>query len=120
MLGLRLFTNRGRSLIARPLHSDLGGGGIVIRDGVNYEQVKILYMDVPFQPGSIKGFFGRSDDGDDGKIYRLGIIWSSETATSDVETELTDTIDTIDSEDLAQFQAGEKVPDMSVLSLLRS
>lgn len=106
MLGLRLFTNRGRGLIARALHSEPGEKGMVIRDGVAYENVSVLYMDIPFNSGCIKGFFGRSDNISDGKIYRLGIIWCRlpEMTANEAEAQFTDTGDTVDSEDLALLQ----------------
>lgn len=73
VLGLRLFTNRGRAMIARALKSEPGDKGTVVRDGVKYESVSVLYMDLPFHSGSIKGFFGSSDDGSGGRIFRLGL-----------------------------------------------
>jgi hypothetical protein len=63
---LRLFTNRGRGLIARALQSlehtipaDPNDKfpepkKLNVRDGVNYENVKVLYLDVPFNLGSIQ------------------------------------------------------------------
>jgi hypothetical protein len=106
VLGLRLFTNRGRALIARALRSEQVEKGTVIRDGVTYEDVSVLYMDCPFSSGSIKGFFGRSDDGSDGKIFRLGIIWCRmpEMTTEEAEAQFADTGDTVDSEDLTLLQ----------------
>ncbi|KAI1321093.1 hypothetical protein F5Y16DRAFT_417104 [Xylariaceae sp. FL0255] len=103
ILGLRLFTNRGRALIARALKSAPGEKGIVVKDGVTYESVNVLYIDVPFPMGTLKGFFGRSDDEGDGKIFRLGVIWGSlpETTGDEAEAEFLDTSDTVDSEDLA-------------------
>ena len=116
VLGLRLFTNRGRSLIARAFQSKLGENGIVIRDGVAYENVSVLYMDLPFNSGSIKGFFGRSDDGSDGKIYRLGIIWCRlpEINAEDAEVQFTDTGDAVDSEDLALLQKDQAFSSKSL------
>lgn len=106
VLGIRLYTNRGRGLIARALRSEPGEKGIAIRDGVTYENVSVLFMDVPFNSGSVKGFFGRSDDSSDGKIYRLGIIWGRlpEVAADEVEVQFADTSDTIDREDLEETQ----------------
>jgi hypothetical protein len=89
-------------LIARALRSEQVEKGTVIRDGVTYEDVSVLYMDCPFSSGSIKGFFGRSDDGSDGKIFRLGIIWCRmpEMTPEESEAQFADTGDTVDSEDL--------------------
>ncbi|KAI0147799.1 hypothetical protein GGR57DRAFT_475869 [Xylariaceae sp. FL1272] len=103
ILGLRLFTNRGRALIARALKSTPGEKGVVVKDGITYENVNVLYVDVPFPLGTLKGFFGRSDDETDGKILRLGVIWGSlpETVGDETEAEFLDTSDTVDSEDLA-------------------
>ncbi|RYN93450.1 hypothetical protein AA0119_g9487 [Alternaria tenuissima] len=106
VLGLRLFTNRGRHLIARALHSQLGEkSGVVVRDGVTFEDVKIQYIDLPFSSGTLQGFFGRTDD-QNGKIYQLGIIWCrlAETKASDAEVAFTDSGDVVDSEDLASLQ----------------
>jgi hypothetical protein len=106
VLGLRLFTNRGRHLIARALHSQLGDkSGVVVRDGVTFEDVKIQYIDLPFSSGTLKGFFGRSDD-EAGKIHQLGIIWCrvDETKATDAEVTFTDSGDVVDSEDLASLQ----------------
>jgi hypothetical protein len=116
VLGLRLFTNRGRGLIARAFHSEPGEKGIVIRDGVAYENVSVLYMDVPFSSGSIKGFFGTSDDSADGKIYRLGIIWCRlpEMTAEETEAQFTDTGDTVDSEDLAILQKDQTAGNKSL------
>jgi hypothetical protein len=63
-------------------------------------------MDCPFSSGSIKGFFGRSDDGPDGKILRLGIIWCRmpEMTSQETEAQFADTGDTVDSEDLTLLQ----------------
>ena len=103
ILGLRLFTNRGRALIARALKSKPGESGSVFRDDVEYENVKVTYVDMPLSSGSIIGFYGRSDDGSDGKIYRLGIIWCKmpELTAADAEVPFADTGDTVDSEDFA-------------------
>ncbi|KAI1266124.1 hypothetical protein F5Y18DRAFT_435050 [Xylariaceae sp. FL1019] len=103
VLGLRLFTNRGRALIARALKSTPGEKGVVVKDGITYENVTVLYVDVPFPLGTLKGFFGRSDDEADGKILRLGVIWGSlpETVGDETETDFIDSSDTVDSEDLA-------------------
>ncbi|KAH9874036.1 hypothetical protein IAQ61_004664 [Plenodomus lingam] len=106
VLGLRLFTNRGRSLIARALHSDTTDKGLVTRDGVIYEEVKVQYMDMPFNSGTIKGFFGRSDDSGDGKIYRLGVIWCrlDDLKPEEAEADFTTAEDVVDLDDLALLQ----------------
>lgn len=105
ILGLRLFTNRGRALIARALQSKPGEKDSVFRDGIEYESVKVSYLDMPFNSGSIIGFFGKSDD-TDGKIYRLGIIWCkmSEMKAEDAEVPFSSTGDTVDSEDFALLE----------------
>lgn len=108
VLGLRLFTNRGRGLIARALHSepDLTNKTIV-RDGVEYENVSVLYLDVPFSLGSIKGFFGRSNDNaQSSRIWRLGLVWGriAEEFVDDTAEHFGDTGNMIDSEDLALLQ----------------
>lgn len=106
ILGLRLFTNRGRFLIARALKSTPGEKGIVVKDGVTYENVNVAYFDVPFNSGTLKGFFGRSTTGANGKILRLGIIWGSMPATTAEESsaEFADSVETVDSEDFALMQ----------------
>jgi hypothetical protein len=111
VLGLRLFTNRGRNLIARALHSEVDSEHAVIRDGVTYEDVKVQYLDPPFNSGTLKGFFGRSEDESNGKIFRLGIIWgrASGTTAADEEAAFTDSGDVADGEDLMLLQtAGSK------------
>ena len=40
-----------------------------------YEQVKVIQIDSPFQNGTFKGFFSRTDESKTGRILRLGIIW---------------------------------------------
>ncbi|KNG51198.1 hypothetical protein DDE82_005910 [Stemphylium lycopersici] len=120
VLGLRLFTNRGRHLIARALHSQLEEkSGVVIRDGVAFEDVKIQYIDLPFSSGTLQGFFGRTDD-QNGKIYQLGIIWCrlAETKASDDEVAFTDSGDVVDSEDLASLQK-DQTEDSKALAALR-
>lgn len=116
---MRLFTNRGRGLIARALQSlehtipaDPNDKfpepkKLNVRDGVNYENVKVLYLDVPFNLGSIKGFFGRSDDDSKtSKIWRLGIVWcrNAEQPVEDMAMHAGDAGDVVDSEDLALLQ----------------
>ncbi|KAI1109969.1 hypothetical protein F5Y14DRAFT_444299 [Nemania sp. NC0429] len=110
ILGLRLFTNRGRSLIARALKSTPGEKGIVVKDGVTYENVNVAYFDVPFNSGTLKGFFGRSTTGADGKILRLGIIWGSMPATTAEESsaEFADSVETVDSEDVALMRQSDQ------------
>ncbi|KAJ5150900.1 uncharacterized protein N7482_010152 [Penicillium canariense] len=119
VLGLRLFTNRGRGLIARALHSEPGSTPgstgseprkTIVRDGVPYENVSVLYLDVPFNLGSMKGFFGRSDDApQSSKIWRLGILWcrsrTAEGPGEDTADHFGDTGDVIDSESLQDTQA---------------
>ncbi|KAF1924819.1 uncharacterized protein M421DRAFT_271364 [Didymella exigua CBS 183.55] len=116
VLGLRLFTNRGRSLIARAAKSEVGEGGIVTRDGVAYEDVRVQYVDMPFNSGTIKGFFGRSVDGPDSKIYRLGLIWSraSKLTADEAEARFSEGIDVIDSEDFAELQKSQNTSAKSL------
>lgn len=107
MLGLRLFTNRGRNLLARALRSETkreNDRDIVTRDGVTYEDVKVQFMDMPFNSGTIKGFFGRSEDAAAGKIYRLGIIWCrmDELKPDETETDFKNVRDSVDLDDLAE------------------
>jgi hypothetical protein len=119
VLGLRLFTNRGRHLIARALHSQLGEkSGVVIRDGVTFEDVKIQYIDLPFSSGTLKGFFGRSDD-ETGKIHQLGIIWCrlAETNATDAEVTFTDSGDVVDSEDLMSLQKDQTDSNKTLVAL---
>jgi hypothetical protein len=109
VLGLRLFTNRGHSLIARAIKSEIGEKGVVVRDGVPYKDVKVQYMDMPFNSGSIKGFFGRSDDGEKSAIHRLGLIWarSDKSIPRDVETDFAASSDIVGSEDYAVLQKSQ-------------
>lgn len=110
VLGLRLFTNRGRALIARALKSKSNeDGSIVTRDDIEYENVKVSYIDMPLSSGSIIGFYGKSDDGLDGKIYRLGLIWCKmpELTVADAEVPFADVGDTVDSEDFALLKQSQ-------------
>lgn len=93
-------------MIARALQSKSGEKGSVIRDGVEYENVKVTYVDMPFNSGSIIGFYGKSDDSAEGKIHRLGLIWCNMPAltAADAEVPFADTGDTVDSEDFALLQ----------------
>lgn len=107
MLSLRLFTNRGRGLIARALHSEPAANKGMVRDGVTYENVSVLYLDVPFNSGTIKGFFGRSEDtSQSGRIWRLGVVWCRTDGVSadNAGDQLGGAGDVIDSEDLALLQ----------------
>ncbi|KAF2743081.1 hypothetical protein M011DRAFT_529339 [Sporormia fimetaria CBS 119925] len=112
ILGLRLFTNRGRALVARASKSEIIDKGIVIRDGVTYKDVNVTYIDAPFHSGSIKGFFGRSNDGTDGtegKIFRLGLIWCKmpEVKADEAESQFAAADDTVDSQDLAALRGDQ-------------
>ncbi|KAI8633210.1 hypothetical protein F5Y19DRAFT_294110 [Xylariaceae sp. FL1651] len=122
ILGLRLFTNRGRALIARAFKSTPGEKGIVVKDGITYENVGVLYIDVPFSSGTLKGFFGRSDSGADAKIYRLGIIWGSmpELTAEESEAQFVDTRETLDSEDVALMLQGDKEAGSKALEDLKA
>lgn len=128
MLGLRLFTNRGRGLVARALHSEPGTAPAdsgakdaqpiktIVRDGVPYENVGVTYLDVPFNPGTIKGFFGRSEDNSEsGKIWRLGIVWCrAGESVDDTAEHFGDTGDVIDSEDFALLQKDQSTSTKSL------
>ncbi|KAJ6000014.1 hypothetical protein N7481_000423 [Penicillium waksmanii] len=128
VLGLRLFTNRGRGLIARALHSEPGTAPAdsgakdaepkktIVRDGVPYEMVNVIYLDVPFNPGTVKGFFGRSDDSSqNAKIWRLGIVWCRTAQPADDTTEhFGDAGDMGDSEDLALLQKDQSTSTKSL------
>lgn len=105
ILGLRLLTNRGRSLNARSLKTVPGENGTAVKDDFTYEKVHVHYLDGPYNSGTIKGFFGRSDD-NSGKILRLGLIWGRVPEMSEDEThgQYVETADAVDGEDLALLQ----------------
>ncbi|KAK6339825.1 hypothetical protein TWF718_009215 [Orbilia javanica] len=80
---LRLYTNRGRTVVAqaegwKEAARDRKGK----RGGVEYEKLTLKHYDPPFEKGFIKGFWGRQDDSitDDERngIWRLGFIWGNE------------------------------------------
>lgn len=66
-------------------------------------------MDMPFNSGTIKGFFGRSDDSADSKIYRLGLIWarSNKLDANETEVKFAETSDMVDSADFATLQKNQ-------------
>lgn len=105
ILGLRLLTNRGRSLNARSLKTLPGDNGTVVKDDVTYEKVHVHYLDGPYNSGTLKGFFGRSDD-NSGKILRLGLIWGRvpEATEEEAQGQFVETADAVDGEDLALLQ----------------
>ena len=121
VLGLRLYTNRGRSFVARALQSKsitlANGKPGVERDGYNYANVNTVYVEMPFNSGTLKGFFGRSDD-DSGGIFRLGIIWcqlpelsaAEEETPFDVDADM-ELADDDDREELQEHQR-KKIEDL--------
>ena len=84
ILAVRLFTNRGRQLLGQAHQSEIeesATSGKLIKDGVRYEQISNIYFDSPFDKGTLKGFYGRSDDSSSSTtgICRLGLIWGAQT-----------------------------------------
>lgn len=81
-----------------------------------YENVSVLYLDVPFSSGTVKGFFGRSEDSSGGKIFRLGLIWCRmpEMTSDEAEGRFGDVADTVDSEDLAELQKDQTAGSKSL------
>ncbi|KAF2442344.1 hypothetical protein P171DRAFT_314280, partial [Karstenula rhodostoma CBS 690.94] len=69
-----LFSNRGRSLVATA-QTEARGQGTYLKDGVLYNTIHITNVEVPLERGTVKGFFGRSNDDQDGCIWRLGLLW---------------------------------------------
>lgn len=107
---LCLFTDRGRTLIAQALKSKLiEDGGIVTRDNIEYEKVKVSYVNLRLSSGSIVGFSGKRDDEVDGKIYLLCLIWCKmpEWTAADAEVPSADAGDTVDSEDFALLKQSQ-------------
>jgi hypothetical protein len=82
-----------------------GENGTAVKDDFTYEKVHVHYLDGPYNSGTIKGFFGRSDD-NSGKILRLGLIWGRVPEMSEDEThgQFVETADAVDGEDLALLQ----------------
>lgn len=76
VLSLKLYTNRGRQLSGTADNSSPLGGAYN-RDGTLYKNVKTTYFDTPFQNGSLRGFWGRSEEKtvSGGAIWRLGLAW---------------------------------------------
>ncbi|KAK4221372.1 hypothetical protein QBC38DRAFT_513609 [Podospora fimiseda] len=76
ILSIQLFTNRGRSLVAQSAQSKPLGEGRALKDGHEFDKIKIVHFDNPFSKGTLKGFYGRDQDAT-GKpgVYRLGCIW---------------------------------------------
>lgn len=77
VLSIRLYTNRGRRLIAQASQNQIKGPGKVEKDGVLYERVGTTHIDSPLGKGTLKGFFGRADETNSqmGGILRLGFVW---------------------------------------------
>ena len=77
VLGVRLFTNRGRSMLAEAQNSTLTAEGTVTNNGIEYRDHQVHYFDCPFSQGTLKGFFGRSIDSSAAGhgVLRLGFIW---------------------------------------------
>ncbi|RFN44900.1 hypothetical protein FIE12Z_10881 [Fusarium flagelliforme] len=73
ILALRLYTNRSRSLLAEARESIPTGDRSAIKDGFEYKNISVTTTDCPLLGGTLKAFFGRTDDADD--VVRLGAIW---------------------------------------------
>jgi hypothetical protein len=73
---LGLFTNRGRSFLATA-PTEAKEQGVYSKDGVLFNTIEVVNLEVPFERATVKGFFGRSDDDQkgDGCIWRLGLLW---------------------------------------------
>ncbi|KAF9736080.1 hypothetical protein PMIN01_05995 [Paraphaeosphaeria minitans] len=67
-----MYTNRGRSLVATA-RTEARGSGTYLKDGVTFDTIKVTNVEVPLERGTVKGFFGRSNDDQDG--WRLGLVW---------------------------------------------
>lgn len=76
VLSVRLYTNRGRRLIAQANQNDVKAPGEVEKDGVLYERVQTTHTDCLLSKGTLKGFFGRADEttSQAGGILRLGLV----------------------------------------------
>ncbi|KAG7294217.1 hypothetical protein NEMBOFW57_004287 [Staphylotrichum longicolle] len=75
VLGVRLFTNHGCSLVAEAQYSIPAAEGKVKKDGFEYKDIRIHHFDCPLSQGTLKGFFGRSvDTADSNGVFRLGFI----------------------------------------------
>lgn len=73
---IKLYTNRGRSLIATANEDRFITGTSARRDGIEYSGLSTTSWDSPLISGFIKGFWGRSNENrDNGRIYRLGFFW---------------------------------------------
>ena len=91
VLALRMYTNRGRRFLGQAGQSVSAGEGKVSKDGILYEQVKVIHFDSPLQAGTFKGFFGRSDDSHTGCIRRLGLVWGDIVTTPSTDSKDADT-----------------------------
>ena len=76
VVSLKLFTNRGRSLVAEARKKTSLEDNKKQLDDVEYRDISVSSWDTPFGNGSLRGFWGRSVDnpGSEG-IHRLGFIW---------------------------------------------
>ena len=80
---LKLFTNRGRSLVATAKEDGFTSDNSALRDGVEYTGLTTTTVDSPLKAGFIKGFWGRSNEKrNSGRIYRLGFVWGDVVAVS--------------------------------------
>ena len=76
VISLKLFTNRGRSLIVDAKKKTLLEGTKKRLDDVDYGDISVSSWDTPLGNGSLRGFWGRSVDNPGSEaIHRLGFIW---------------------------------------------
>ncbi|CAK4024480.1 Hypothetical predicted protein [Lecanosticta acicola] len=71
IIALQLHTNRGRNFIGQADVCSVEDKAH-LRDGTKYTDVQTRFFDVPLKYGTLKGFYGRTDDT---AIWRLGLIW---------------------------------------------
>lgn len=78
ILSLRLYTNRGGSLIADTPDNKIeqvpDDPNKIKRDGYTYHTLETHHFDCPMNKGTLKGFYGRSIK-KNGGLRRLGFIW---------------------------------------------
>jgi hypothetical protein len=76
LTAIGLFTNRGRSFLATA-PTEAKAQGAYSKDGVLFNTIDVVNVEVPFERATVKGFFGRSDDDQNGEgcIWRLGLLW---------------------------------------------
>ncbi|KAF2741957.1 hypothetical protein M011DRAFT_462809 [Sporormia fimetaria CBS 119925] len=81
------FTNRGRSFLATaPTESK--SEKKYTKDHQEFESVEVVHYDGPIENGTLRGFFGRSDDTGEGTVWRLGLIWGKVEKSEEHEKEL--------------------------------